>query len=85
MEFQTLVNDPYRGLRFRIHLQNTDFIVRLRKEAITKDSKEIQILLDGIPRTLRKDDFGSWHIDGFEVDVNFGRAVWNCISLRYRI
>ena len=85
MEFQTLVDDPYRGLRFRIHLENADFSVRLLKAEITKDTKEIKILMDGMPKTLRKDDFGNWQVEGIEAEQQFAKAVWNCISLRYRI
>ncbi|KGE13544.1 hypothetical protein [Sphingobacterium deserti] len=85
MEFQTLVDDPYRGLRFRIHLENNDFIVRLLKTEITKETKEIKILLDGMPKTLRKDDLGTWQVEGIATEQHFARAIWNCISLRYRI
>lgn len=85
MEYQALINDPYNGLRFRIHLENTDFSVRLLKEKITRETTEIKILLDGIPKILSKDHIGMWHIEGSELNPNFARAVWNCITLRYRI
>lgn len=86
MEYHTLLNDPYSGLRFRIHLGNADFSVRLLKEKITKETKEIKILLDGIPKTLSRDQVGIWHIlESNELDPSFARAVWNCITLRYRI
>lgn len=85
MEYHTLVNDSYSGLRFRIHAGNTDFSVRLGKKKLTRETTEINILLDGIPMRLSKDQVGTWHIDGTELDPNFARALWNCITLRYRL
>ncbi|GHE49202.1 hypothetical protein [Sphingobacterium griseoflavum] len=86
MEFQHLVNDPYKGIRFRIHIDNTDFIIRLLKADITKESKEIKILMDGIPKTLRRNEYGQWDIlEDPDNNRHFGQAVWNCICLRYRI
>ncbi|WP_437921846.1 hypothetical protein [Sphingobacterium sp. LRF_L2] len=77
----------YEGLRFRINLHSVDYIIRLVREDLYKGTRAIRILVDNVPRTIVKDSAGIWIFEGGTeiTDVNFARAIWNSIALRYRI
>lgn len=75
---------PYKSLPMRVTYKEQDYTVHLLQKEIDKTTREVRLLLDGIVQTIVCDGF-RWRFDGDDGNADFAQAIWNSISLRYRL
>lgn len=76
------------GLKMRITYKETDYVYEIIDgAAITKDTAELKIILNGQPLTLSKDISKVWiQKDGdVVIEPDLAQALGRSVSLRYRM
>ncbi|QNL47988.1 hypothetical protein H8S90_14340 [Olivibacter sp. SDN3] len=74
----------YKGQPLRITFKKLDYQIQILHRNITRDTREIRILLDGIVQTLTFDG-NRWCFAETEDNTDFAQAIWNAVCLRYRL
>jgi hypothetical protein len=74
----------FKSLPLRITYKELDYTIHILQKAIDSQTKEIRILLDGIVQTLIREE-GHWRFAGTGENDAFAQAIWNAVSLRYRL
>jgi hypothetical protein len=74
----------YKSLPLRITFKEQDYNVHILQKDIGKHTAEIRILLDGIVQKLVGDG-NHWRFSDTAENAGFAQAIWNAISLRYRL
>ena len=76
------------GLKMRVTYNDTDYVYEIiNGAAITKDTTELKIVLNGQPITLIKDTSKVWVLQDSEVAIepDLVQALGRSVSLRYRL
>lgn len=74
----------YIGLPLRITFAGTDHELRLLQKEVDRYTRHIRIQLDDEPYALINPGDG-WRFERGEADPAIAQAIWNAISLRYRL
>ncbi|WP_158798555.1 hypothetical protein [Pedobacter sp. L105] len=76
------------GLKMRVTYNDTDYVYEIiNGAAITKDTTELKIVLNGQPITLIKDTNKVWILQDSEIAIepDLVQALGRSVSLRYRL
>lgn len=74
----------YKGQPLRITFKKLDYQIQILQKDITRETREIRLLLDGMVQMLIFDG-NSWRFAETDDNTVFAQAIWNAISLRYRL